>query len=370
MKFCAAFIPLLLILMLSGLSPSVWADTTSPSTTDEMDINDYLPDTSADWLWLKSGEFLIGKVENLYDEKLEFDSDDLGVLKIKWKDIAQFHSRRLFSVRTVNNGSLTGRINFAKNILTVHNTRSYDIPQDEVITLIAGRESGSNIWASKFGLGANISKGNTEKLEYNSLINVSRQTTTSRIKTEYTGVISKADDVDTDEKHQIKLTYDVYTDKRLILRPLDLTLLSEPLQNIKYQINTGLGLGYQLIDKSGEELEVNIGPSYLYTRFDYPDQNGNEKDNSTAVSFGTTYEKEINKRVDMDITYKLTSTDKALGEFIQNSNLKFAIELTDILDLDVSFLWDRVTSPLLDIDGNALEQNDFKLIFGLAVKFD
>ena len=44
-------------------------------------------------------------------------------------------------------------------------------------------------------------------------------------------------------------------------------------------------------------------------------------------------------------------------------------ELTSILDLDVSFIWDRVGKPQRDNDGDTPEKDDFRLVVGLGVDF-
>ena len=93
----------------SSVSTNI-ADNTDAVTLTENSQEIILADSlgiDEDWLWLKSGEFLIGNIEDLYDEKLAFDSDDLGDLKIKWSDISRINSRQLFTVRTISGEIIT-----------------------------------------------------------------------------------------------------------------------------------------------------------------------------------------------------------------------------------------------------------------------
>jgi len=323
-----------------------------------------------DWLWLKSGEFLIGSIEDLYDEKLAFDSDDLGNLKIKWPDISRINSRQLFTVRTIDGEIITGTIALEEGVLIVSNNRQHKVVQDELMTLIAGLETGANIWQGKVTFGANISSGNTNKLEYNTNAELSRHTTTSRIKASYTAIIGETNNVQTDENHRFLTTYDVYSDKDLFFRPLDLSLYRDPLQNVNSRINLGMGIGYQFIDDGDQELEMNLGPSYLYTKYEYADAQFNSSDSSLAVSLTVDYEREIHDQIDFEISYKITATESDLGGYLQNTKMNFDIELTDVLDFEISFFWDRVNNPLLDVNGAPLEKNDFRLAFGLGVSFN
>ncbi len=44
-------------------------------------------------------------------------------------------------------------------------------------------------------------------------------------------------------------------------------------------------------------------------------------------------------------------------------------ELTDWLDLDVSFVWDRIQDPQANADGTVPKQNDYYFILGLGIEF-
>jgi len=356
----------------SNISTNI-ADNTDAVTTTENSQEVILADSlgiDEDWLWLKSGEFLIGNIEDLYDEKLAFDSDDLGDLKIKWSDISRINSRQLFTVRTISGEIITGTIALEDGVLIVSNNRQHKVVQDELMTLIAGLETGANIWQGKVTFGANLSSGNTNKLEYNTSAELSRHTTTSRIKSSYTAIIGETNNVQTDENHRFLMTYDVYSDKDLFFRPLDLSFYRDPLQNINSRINIGMGIGYQFIDDGDQELEMNLGPSFLYTKYEYADAQLNNSDESLAVSLTVDYEREIHDQIDFELSYKLTATESETGGYLQNAKLNFDIELTDVLDFDISFFWDRVNNPQLNIEGVPLEKNDFRIAFGLGVSFN
>ena len=49
------------------------------------------PDTSGgfDWIELTSGEWLKGEIKSMQNDKLEFDSDKLGLLTLDWEDVRQ-----------------------------------------------------------------------------------------------------------------------------------------------------------------------------------------------------------------------------------------------------------------------------------------
>ncbi len=63
-----------------------------------------------DWIQLKSGEWLKGKLEVLYDRKLEFDSDELDELEFDFEDIKQIRGHAIFSLRFVGPVTVIGYI--------------------------------------------------------------------------------------------------------------------------------------------------------------------------------------------------------------------------------------------------------------------
>ena len=142
------------------------------------------------------------------------------------------------------------------------------------------------------------------------------------------------------------------------------------MQNVNSRINVGMGIGYQFIDDGDQALEMNLGPSYLYTKYEFSETQLNTSDSSLAVSVSLDYEREIHNQIDLELSYKITATESDLGGYLQNAKMNFDIELTDVLDFDITFFWDRVNNPLLNIDGVPLEKNDFRIAFGLGVSFN
>lgn len=52
-----------------------------------------------DWIQLTSGEWLKGEFKVLYEDKLQFDSDELDLQKIDWKDVRYVRGSGVFTVR-------------------------------------------------------------------------------------------------------------------------------------------------------------------------------------------------------------------------------------------------------------------------------
>ncbi|WP_237162649.1 hypothetical protein [Shewanella halifaxensis] len=67
-------------------------------------------DAKYDWLQLTSLELLKGEIKNLYDDKLEFESDELDTVFIDWEDVKVLQSSRIVSIGFTDLSTKTGRL--------------------------------------------------------------------------------------------------------------------------------------------------------------------------------------------------------------------------------------------------------------------
>ena len=86
-----------------------------------------------------------------------------------------------------------------------------------------------------------------------------------------------------------------------------------------------------------------------------------------ALVLGTLYDTELTKTVDFDGRYNFTIVNEESGTYTHHAIATFEIELTDILDFDVSFVWDRIQNPQARADGSVPTQDDFQLLLTLGV---
>jgi hypothetical protein len=52
-----------------------------------------------------------------------------------------------------------------------------------------------------------------------------------------------------------------------------------------------------------------------------------------------------------------------------HAEVTIEFELTGDIDLDVSFIWDRIEDPETESDGSTPDTDDFRLSVGLALEF-
>ena len=72
-----------------------------------------------DWLQLTSGEWLKGQVVRMREGKLEFDSDELGVLKLDWAKVQVLWTALPQTVLLEDEEPIEGRLSISGGRLTV-----------------------------------------------------------------------------------------------------------------------------------------------------------------------------------------------------------------------------------------------------------
>ena len=91
-----------------------------------------------DWIQLKSGEWLKGKLISMYDENLEFDSDELDELTFDWEDVKQIRSARIMRVGFEHNQRATGKIIVEGDTLRVLGATERLFKRAEIMTIASG----------------------------------------------------------------------------------------------------------------------------------------------------------------------------------------------------------------------------------------
>jgi len=329
----------------------------------------YPVSVNADWLQLKSGEWLRGRITILQKDSLEFDSDELDDLVIKWKNVKYLKSYEPYSLRFDSHGRtpVIGVIEVIGN--KVHVKTDYDdqtFDRSDLLTIASGKETEISYWKNKITFSINIRKGNTDQTDFASKITAKRRTTDSRLILDYLGNFTQVEDTETINNHRINQTYDVFLTRDLFWSPIFSEYYRDPFKNIDQQIHVGIGIGYSIINTNESEWNITAGPAYQETKYVSVLPGVDQVDSTLTMSLGTNFETELNSRVDLEGLYNVTLGDEETGNYSHHSLLTIETEITDKLDFDVTAVWDRVRSPVADQDGNTPQQDDFGILIGLG----
>ena len=328
------------------------------------------PPDEFDWIQLNSGEWLKGEFKVLYDDEVEFDSDELGLLTIDWADIKRVRGHATHAVNIEGRNDIVGNLQVTDNrVMIVTGEVSQEFTRADVISIAYGAPKESNYWSAKFTLGLNISEGNSDKQDLNLALNTKRRTADSRFITDYRGFYSTTDDIKTDDNHRLRSTYDIFKTRQFFWRPMLGEYFRDPFQNISYQFTVDAGAGYQIIDTSKTEWSVAGGPAIKYTKFETVEPGESESEATPALWAGTNYDRELNKKMDLILGYSTIIGNQQSGGYTHHAIATLETELLSWLDFDTSFIWDHIQNPTPDNDGIVPEKDDYRFVIGLGLDY-
>jgi hypothetical protein len=344
------------------------------------------PPDKYDWIQLKSGEWLKGNIKVLYDKTLEFDSDELDLLKFDIEDVKRIRGHGIKGVRLESESTvpvfLGGKWQMPEPI-TVYGTlevtedkvivTSGNLPQEfdrsDLIAIVSGEGKESQYWSAKVSIGINLTGGNTEQTDYSSSMDIRRRTAANRFVLTYLGNFSRTRGVDTVDNNRLNFYIDVFKARKYYWRAIFGEYFRDPFQNIENRYTLGTGIGYHITKTPKTEWDVSVGLAYQHTRFNSVEAGEDPEASTPALAIGTLYETELTKNLDFDVNYSFNLVNEESGKYTHHFVTTLETEITSWLDFDISFVWDRVQKPTANADGTVPEPDDYRLIFSLGIEY-
>jgi hypothetical protein len=325
-----------------------------------------------DWLKLRSGEWLKGDIISMYDDELEFESDEFDTIIFDWQDVSELRSRFDQQIRFANGDVKQGFLKVKEgHLILISGGTEKHYPLSELLSITSSSDDRKELWDGKVSLGIDVNSGNANQLDYLATAYVERRTPFTRFRVDFTYSYSKSSfgDESTVVADTSRLTayLDWFYSRKVFFRVFDYEHFTDLLQNIDSRDTVGLSVGYHLIDNKRLQWDVTIGPSYQQTAYYNTSEESNQQ--SGVVALGTLFDFNISSRVDFIIDYQIQFVEKKSGK--RNSHVKtgFEFELYKDFDLDFSFYLDRVAEPVSAVNTAPPQSNDYRLVLGLAYDF-
>lgn len=329
-----------------------------------------------DWIKLTSDEWLKGDIVSMYDEKLEFDSDELDMQTIDLEDVAELRSKAWQSIRmydgTIAEGYLVlkdGQLSLVKDGVTTH----YEF--SNLLSIASSGKNELDLWDGYVNLGINLREGNTVQFDYTFSAGIQRRSSSSRFKADYTSDYSRYEDKDTEEStvtadsERLTSSYDWFFNPKIYFRAADFEYMADDFLNIDYRVHYGIALGYHIVDTSRTSWDINLGPSYQKSKFLDVKEDESDSEDSLGLSLGTDFTFEVTSDIDFDASYSVQVIDEASGGNIHHFQTGLEIDLTNDFDLELTFYADRTENPKEDSAGNTPDKNDYRLVVSFGYDF-
>ena len=320
-----------------------------------------------DWVRLQSGEWIKGELKAYYDKEMEFESDVLDTLIIDKDDIYMVISSKTHAVRFNDGTVLEGPLNISGGYVTV-GTSPGQYRYTDLVSIAPSVADELSAWTMKVGVGANISKGNTELAEYSASVDIKRRTASNRLLINALGDRTSSNDEVTENNIRASGTFDWFYTRRLYFRPISFDYFRDPFQNIAHKYTIGAGVGYYLYDTDKLEWDIGLGPAYQHTEFDDV-QDGTERTNSSSSFYlESNTEYELTSNIDLEFDYKFTFAEEASGGNAQYAKAGASFDITNDIDLDISYIWNHLETPIANADGSIPVRDDYKMVVQLGIE--
>lgn len=320
-----------------------------------------------DWVQTTSGEWIKGELIEMYDDKLEFDSDEFDEVSIDWDDVKEVRT-----VGTMQIGFTHGRTAIGKLLIEGDTVRVFgeegeqDFNRSDVITIAAGAPKEINYWSAKAMFGLNISRGNTNVAETTIDVRLTRRTVKNRINLDYLARYNETEGDEVANNHRVSLGWNMYISDRTYVSPVFFEWYQDPFQNIDHRETLGAGVGYEVVNNKKIEWDVNGGPGYQKTTFDSVEDGTENPETTPALIVGTTLDVDLTKWMELFYEYRLQIVNEQAGQYNHHMLTSLETDITSLLDFDITFVWDRIQKPRENEFGDTPLQDDFRLTVGLT----
>lgn len=337
-------------------------DKTAPATAKAPEEERFL---------LSNGDWMSGSFESLDDHEIKFegvhvDKIDLGDLTLAFGDIVelQFGSENTFVFP--NQKKVVGVAKVSGDTLTiVTDDGTQRFPRPDLVSIAKGRISEFDLWSGGASVGLTKNSGNSDELQLLVLAHFIRQGDTLRFRTHYLNNLSKTDGADTVKNQRLDSRIDVFVSERLYLTPAMLDYYSDAFQNIDWRLSPGAGAGYQVVQGKRAEWDIDMALVYQKTRYTPP----LGEDNAIALKLQTHFRVKFTDYLRLNGNYSIVADLEDTANVTQHSLVKLDVGITEHVDLNLAFVWDRVGEPKANSLGDVPKKNDFKLSFGAGLRF-
>jgi len=365
-----------------------------------------------DWVQLTSGEWLSGKIHSMYRETLEFDSEKLDLLSIDWEDVKSLQSHQLMRVLLAKENAkkdmkknpasegkianifggkirnevgekvseesdiLTGLLKINGDLITLtRNNQVQSFHRDRLISFAPAGQKEIDLWTLKAGLSLNLQRGNVKQLDYTAKASAKRRTAKTRFFIDYIGNFSQTDTISgqtqkTINNHRVTDAFDIYANRYLFYTPFNSEFYRDPFRNIDQRITLGTGIGLILTDTKQTTWEITTGPSFLTTKYSSVLANEKSRESSFALMLGTKLDTELTSKLDFIFKYDIKASKKKSGGYSHHLIATLENDITERIDIDLSFLWDRINHPTMDSQGKLPKPDDYRIMMGVDFSCD
>jgi hypothetical protein len=169
------------------------------------------------------------------DDKLKFDSDELGDLSLDWGDVAELISPRRNTCLFEGRVTATGTLLMRDGMVMVGGETEQRFKREDLLVIVPGEPTEWNFWSGNLSVNFALRRGNTERTDLQAVASAQRDTTLSRLKLEYLGNFGATESETDIDNHRLNGRYEIFLTRRFFVMPLAVVGFRDPFQNVAWR---------------------------------------------------------------------------------------------------------------------------------------
>ena len=333
----------------------------------------WTPPTSADgpeWIRLTTGDWISGELVSMRDEDIEFESPELGTLRLDWEIVDEFHSARLNTFVVGRRLFHTGTVAMRNGVALVEaDGETVEIARKSLLAIIPGEARELNFWSFDALGGITLRSGNTNQEQFTVLARLGREDTMTRSQVGFLTAIGKLDGETTVNKTRVNGFVNVFLTQRFFITPVTASFYFDEFQNIELRATPGVGIGYEVVDRGALDLDLELGLGYQYIEYISVLGPGPTSNQTAVLLLGAQLDWSLTSWLTLDSSLRFELGIPDAGDTNAHLISILSADLYGPFTLDMTFLWDWLVDPVTAADGSRPKSHDVALMGGFGISF-
>ena len=146
-----------------------------------------------DWIQLKSGEWLRGRLYYIQQRKVQFDSDELDDFSLDLNDVRQVYPANPLFTKFDGRDQIYGTVVVSNDVVTVSGPEQVSLPRDQLTGITPGGKREFDFWSGNLSVGLSLQSGNTRQMTLATSAELARRTPATSLQLDYLANFSEAE---------------------------------------------------------------------------------------------------------------------------------------------------------------------------------
>lgn len=318
-------------------------------------------DVLADEVILTNGDRLTGRIIEIRDGILTLETDYSDPIKLKFEAVDRMSSSEPVELHLTNGEILKGKINTdAERQVSVEAASGREkvaVGLDNIAALNPPPKKPVT-WKGNVTVGGNWQDGNSDTMNISAGGLATRRTEKDRFRINFLYNLTEESGQRTAENTYGQLKYDYFVNPKWYLY-LNVDMLTDEFQDIKFRTSVGPGVGYQIWEEDDKALNFEAGLSYTSE-----DRDLGEDTDWISARLGADFLYRLFERVVFTDQFVIYPNLDDTGEYTLRNEAALVTDIGSSWALSLSNIWARNSNP-----GPLVEEDDFTWILGLQYTF-